>query len=259
MSEFSDRLDYELESINYEGDFDRIIKRNKAHSKKLKTSLLTSAMAIIAVFGITFSTQLGNIFTSSKSGNGFILSVNAAEVTADKPASLQFSESSLTMSENEDGNISYIIPLNLKCEGENINTVTYSVDKGALSVNTDLDNNTHSSLTVNYDNQLADNMTISIVGISEDFQDSTHKNALFFGTLEETKQHTDKLLDGATITCTVKYKNGEEQSQKIQMGTEIMKMSEAFPEEKEKLKELSPEEQAIKDAEDVFITFKLVE
>lgn len=96
-------------------------------------------------------TSVSSTADSSASKNSFVLTVNAAELTHEgtiatssdgmNSADIHTSKfSGITLSEGDDG-IGYVLPMPVSCKGENIKSVTYSVDFGAISVNCYKDEN----------------------------------------------------------------------------------------------------------------------
>lgn len=231
------------------------------------------------------------------------------------------------MSEGDNNDIAFDLYLPFVCEGENIDTVTYSVDKGALYVSNHVDNNPvikseksklkydtscgmaytkedqelyrkelekeekkhkgedsfsydgdienellkhyeskyYSSITLAYNNQHPDGSLIEYVGSSLELNKAdqsflkAHNNELFNfkdtdASYKKEKVCIDKLIGGDVIHCTVRFKNGEEKSQDIVIGTKITKLSETNSSDFEKLpEEVKPQ----KDFKDVFITFSV--
>ena len=72
--------------------------------------------------------------------NSFVMTVNAAEITKDNPISVGLGEGDMSIATKDDG-LEYYIDLPLAVKGENIKSVTYSVDKDAIAVHCRKDNN----------------------------------------------------------------------------------------------------------------------
>ena len=68
------------------------------------------------------------------------MTVNAAEITKDNPVSVGIGEGDMSIATKDDG-LEYYIDLPLAVKGENIKSVTYSVDKDAIAVHCRKDNN----------------------------------------------------------------------------------------------------------------------
>ncbi len=106
---------------------------------------------VVSIYGSQLTSNSGiqtsasSTADSSVSKNSFVLTVNAAELTHEgtiatssdnmNSADIHTSRfSGITLSEGADG-VGYTLPMPVSCKGENIKSVTYSVDFGAISVN----------------------------------------------------------------------------------------------------------------------------
>ncbi|MBR1730868.1 MAG: hypothetical protein IJ725_00320 [Ruminococcus sp.] len=104
---------------------------------RFKGAVAASLAVIVAIGG---AIGIGSL--TSKLSNSFILSVNAAEITDDNSATISASgDHGFSYGEGDDDEVSYCLGLPVTCKGKNIDTVTYSVDRGALSVSWYKNNN----------------------------------------------------------------------------------------------------------------------
>ena len=262
----------------------------------------------------------------SSSGNP---AVNSAEIKANKIRGISLSEG-----DDEGGySVSYNVPLEISCEGENISSVTYSVDTGAVSVayymgedpvkagtetnrcdNTmegtvplkpeyqkmrdelikeipsdgdgdaevewsdeeleiweqidkSCENSTfkhYSSITIAPDDPNLDYSSFALVGSSKELSMDkrnyleAHKEDLFSSNdeqrINEQKKCIDMLINGQVIHCTVTFNDGTQQTQDIQVGTEIAKYGDVLRQNNE------PENEKIEefyDYKDVYMTYSL--
>lgn len=239
--------------------------------KNLKVTKLFAAMAacasIIIVASITNNylnrpqeekeTTVAEHTTTEKE-NMFTMKVMAAqaEVTAQKPVAIaQNDRFGYAISGDSDMNTaSYKIDMPLYCEGENIESVTYSINKGYFEISeniTDdfqsavesgkpLDENSNGYLnpifddngeivmqqeindfveyTVSYENQQKEGVWVTFCNDEIPFSD--------FDSIVEQKKKTQekvaaayqKLVDGVVITCTANYKDGTKKGVKINVG-----------------------------------------
>ncbi|MGN0477733.1 MAG: hypothetical protein ACI4HM_10415, partial [Ruminococcus sp.] len=101
-------------------------------------SVIAASLAVIIALGAFFTFGIG-----TKKDNSFVLSVNAAEVSKTKSAYIEMGEKSLEslLSVDYKNNAEVIYPIYLKCKGEEIDTVTYSVDRGAFEASLRIDQN----------------------------------------------------------------------------------------------------------------------
>ena len=228
---------------------------------------------------------------SSIRENSFVITANAEEIGGENSAEVCVPENyGLGVSENADGNVEYRLNFSFECIGENISTVTYSVEKDVIEVvcrkynnaivqvetadqplfddeyknyieNAPESNytlNRYKSITLDYDNQKIYDGYISIAGVGDD-DAKAHKNIFFNGgdgssqSLEAENEWLGNLL-GNVVHCTVTFYDGTTQTQDIIIGTKIGVASDVFSEEYSKLPDDIKEE---KDFTGVFVTYSL--
>lgn len=279
--------------------------------RKMKKSLAAAAACavLIAAAGVGSAGFLGNaagdqtetnqtetnqIETASNEGTtedvmttiskAFALSVKAAEsgekteLTVGTPVAIGVETHTWAIGGYEDGTCEYCINLPLVCEGDNIESVAYSINKGAFqviekegesiiaggkeyegSINAGqigggTDEATGESLpvsvsyytefTLDYDRQESEMTWINMCrdGIAlSDFD-------LIWGedhTLEEMKKGYQELIDGVVITCTVNFSDGTSETAELEAGTILTTA-----------RELGRENAVDPDEEDVFFTFE---
>ena len=239
--------------------------------KNLKVTKLFVAMASCAAFIIVASTTNNYLNrpqeekettvaenTTTEKENLFTMKVMAAqaEVTAQKPVAIaQNNRISHSISGDSDTNTaSYRIDMPLYCEGENIESVTYSINKGYFEIcenitddfqsvvesGEPLDENSneyinpiyndneeivaqqalkdYTEYTVSYDDQQKEGVYVTFCNDEIPFPD--------FGSMIDKRTKTEKeisaayqkLVDGVVITCTANYKDGTKKGAKINVG-----------------------------------------
>ena len=130
--------------------------------------------------------------------------------------------------------IAYCHDISLICEGKNIDAITYSINTGYFLVpQPDGADSTHNtSYTIAADNQTEETTAFSVAGKSVISDSDYH---LLFGyntkesiddrqahinrTLLEKTSVKNKVLNDIIITATIRYKDGDTQEAKIQLGT----------------------------------------
>jgi len=148
----------------------------------------------------------------------------------------------------EDGTVSYCVGTHFFCEGEDIESITYSINEGAFQIVEPKDftivkdgekyegalntgqiggiddettgdglsvTNNYKSFTVSYDNQMNDQTWINICGETNENRDD------LFGedkNLEDRVAGIEKLVDNVVITCTVQYADGSVSESQITIG-----------------------------------------
>lgn len=239
--------------------------------KNLKVTKLFAAMAACASIIIVASTTNNYLdrpqeekettvaeHTTTEKENMFTMKVMAAqaEVTAQKPVAIaQNNRISHSISGDSDTNTaSYRIDMPLYCEGENIESVTYSINKGYFEIcenitddfqsvvesGEPLDENSngyinpiyndneeivaqqalkdYTEYTVSYDDQQKEGVYVTFCNDEIPFPDFGSMIDKRTKTEEEISAVYQKLVDGVVITCTANYKDGTKKGAKINVG-----------------------------------------
>lgn len=250
-----------------EDDDIHIYKRVRKNSmnKIFKIGISVAACAAL-VFGVNVSGLFGGYIPDDRNqpgvkaevanNNPFVLTCFAAELDEGVrvPVSLAGDvDFGSGLCGGEDGvSVSYIIGAKFACEGENIDSITYGINKGAFFVTelkgasimtnytdysgpdlncpgvafddseleegmdeyeTKYEEHYVSEYTVSYDKQSSDT---SMIGICGEKSDATIYNAVFGDvTLEQEVDARTSLMEGVEITCTVNYADGTADSKVI--------------------------------------------
>ena len=216
------------------------------------------AVAIVACF--TLVAVWGNASLSSKikpkqtdqtntntvKTNSFTLVVNAEENGEGQPvgddgAIIAAKDVGWGMGTLEDGHVYYCISLPISCQGNNIKTITYSVNKGAFQILDDPVNSlviagqevanlnvgmskptdaaenyqvrSFTQFTVAYDNQTPKGSDIMLV---DDSVSGEYASRLFGqdqkSDLEAQRQALEEILNQVVIDCSVEYTDGSSES-----------------------------------------------
>ena len=246
-------------------------RENNMSKKNLKVTKLFAAMAACAALIIIASTTNNYLNrpqkekettvaenTTTEKENMFTMKVMAAqaEVTAQKPVAIaQNNRISHSISGDSDTNTaSYRIDMPLYCEGENIESVTYSINKGYFEIcenitddfqsvvesGKPLDENSneyinpiyndneeivvqqelkdYTEYTVSYDDQQKEGVYVTFCNDEIPFPDFGSMIDKRTKTEEEISEAYQKLVDGVVITCTANYKDGTKKGVKINVG-----------------------------------------
>ena len=244
----------------------QVKKRVRSNSMKYTFKICATAAcaALIAVAGIGGSVYLSNqpesisnsevsVFTND---NLFTLKVNAEELEKEKGVPVAFGankSSSLNGSKYND-RVSYSIATGFNCEGDGIESITYSINKGAFQIvenpNASIitngkryegtlnvgqvgngeTTNYYTEYTLNYDAQSNNTTNINICG---EVVDSQVYNEVF-GSVENPENYNPQTVaDGYTdmmndveITCTVHYTDGTSASENIIIEGYVMTLEE---------------------------------
>ena len=258
------------------------VKDRKARSYDMKAIYKITAAAACAalILGIGI---LGNIYSgnwtdtdaeksvvsdsseinnSAKVGNSFLLKAGAEEITPNKGVPLFVeNESSYSLGGSKDtGCVKYGLIANFCCEGEGIQFVTYSINKGAFVVVESLEqggslissgeeytgdcnfpscwninSNKYSpesftrkyytKYTLDYDSQQSESFCVNICGDVYD-DDIYNKVFNFKNTPEQKAEAYTELMEGVEITCTVHYTNGTTESETVTIECQTMTVKE---------------------------------
>lgn len=206
------------------------------------------------------SSVLSDVISNTE--NSFVLNVGAEEITPDKGVPLTFengNSSSLDGSE-EDGNVKYSISTGISCKGEGIESVTYSINKGAFAVieahedggsliksgtpyegDTDfpghwsrslnkydpetIDTKYYTEYTLDYSSQQSDRLCVSVCGevYSEELFNKVFNYA---NTTEDNAKANTELMKGVEITCTVHYADGTSACETVVIECEVLTIEE---------------------------------
>ena len=266
-------------------------KENNMKGKKIIKSVATVAASLALVLGIhsvipvlqsdfgktsdssieytsAGNTNFDNITSSPEKENHFSVVVYAKELTDDgKVYPNDYHSCFYSLTSNTEDELSLGFDFPVECKGENIDTVTYSINQGAFHVVTakgksvvvdgekskkkwigfsklydDAEDAFYQSYTVKYDNQTNAGTYIDIVDAWEnwsedkfnqyrdfhfDITDVSHDKA----TLEKRKEVFDFLTKDMGITCTVTYKDGTTETKNIEVSNEIVEPSKVIPDE----------------------------
>lgn len=213
----------------------------------------------------------------------FTLTIMGAELEKDKPVQLVSDNSLITekyagtwmLEEMETGGVSYCINVPFTCRGNNIKSITYSINNGAFQIiqpekesiivdgqfydgelNTGIIGGRddggkifemlfYQSFTLDYQKQSDENTWINICN---ERPDNGELKSMIFGdsTLENKNLGIRNMLDNTIITCTVHYADGTSKSADVLVNSCIMTCAEAGAEIKD-----DP------NREEIFITFEL--
>ena len=237
----------------------QIKKKVRSNSMKhtFKICAAAACAALIAAAGIGSSSYLSNqpepVSNSEASvltgDNFFTLKVNAEELEKEKGVPVDFGATNKSYSlggRESDDLVSYSIATGFNCEGNGIESITYSINKGAFQIvenpNASIitngkryegtlqvgqvgdgeTTNYYTEYTLNYDAQSNDTTNINICG---EVVDSYVYNEVF-GSVENPENYnpetvangyTDMMKD-VEITCTVHYTDGTSASENIRIG-----------------------------------------
>jgi hypothetical protein len=236
------------------------IQINKRVRKRTMKRIAKIGIVAAACAALVVTTNVGDIFSGNAvtpQKNSYVLTCFAAEMgegeSVQVPATISGkSANGYAVCGGDDyGSVSYCIGTEFSCEGEEISSITYSINKGAFGItqlkddrlvtdyveysepesswpdigfaDEELDEGQDSSeskyeklyvsqFTVSYDRQSLDT---AIVGIYGEKVDESIYQSVFGGGDEQEAEGFTSMMDGVEITCTVNYADGTTDSKVI--------------------------------------------
>lgn len=199
------------------------------------TKTLTN-MFTLQVYAADSPEASENGFITLQPGKGFVITENAL---------------GSVLCDNEEGNITYCIGTQFLCEGENVESITYSIENAAFqivepkdsSIITDYEEYSeflnvgtvggeddefgnglsvgrhYKSYTVDYEKQFNDDTWINVCNVTNIPWDTIYANG---NTLEDRVNGFEEMLKNVVITCTVHYTDGTSDSGTITIGGAIV-------------------------------------
>ena len=235
----------------------------RSKMKKITKALVAVAacFALVAVLGNTGLSswinprQTDQTNAKSAKTNSFTLVVNAEENGEGKRVDEEGTsptgkDAGWVMGTREDGHVYYCISLPISCQGNNVKTITYSINKGAFQILDDPANSlvidgeeienlnagmskpqdatedyqvrSFTRFTVAYDNQTPKGSDIMLV---DDSVSGEYANRLFDANgepdLESQRQALEEILSQVVIDCSVEYTDGSSASMSVSPSVRI--------------------------------------
>ncbi len=243
----------EKEKKNLKNLYHSVGENKRDHTmKRLYKPLIATAACMALVLG-AFYTKMPNGKSATKLNTGFTLMANAEELGSQPVAVGGVGESaSIAETDGEENHISYMMDIDLSCRGENIESVTYSINEGAfeiLSLTEDaglLDctevepintpkrsllpkdqypdgvekdcSKTVSQYTISYEKQKQENVAFTVIG-EKSLSATTFENIFSIGEtseeLEKAKVANQEAFGSIIITCKVNYKDGTTEEKRV--------------------------------------------
>ncbi len=233
--------------------------------KKLtKKMVALAACAAVCFSGYAATTYWENT-SLEKGSDAFTVKVYAQELTSDNSISINEDESmtGYVMGSTEtEGEIYYCINLPFSCEGDNIKSITYSINKGCFQI---VESSTNSylvdyvehtgddtnfgqcggfgdesvdeslwpeekvwyldSFTVDYNKQTGEDFWMNVGNVVPDMQEAIDIIWHSDSSLEDHAKAVNRLLSNVEITITATYDDGTESSKVIGLESRIVEVN----------------------------------
>lgn len=180
-------------------------KKEEHNMKKLIKPVVAAAACAAILLGYTVSGNMGSSQQKAQNDHSFTMLVNAEELKEDKPV-ITFSgdelESGWAMcGEEDDSTVSYSLATDFACEGENIKTITYRINKGAFQIikpeSVKLEDN---GISMNETEELGNVMMLPVGNFP--------KGVFGDESLSDEKQEESENVDGyGAVEYTLDYEN----------------------------------------------------
>lgn len=236
---------------------DNVVSFEKKRNVKKPLAFVAAGLVCAVAVGSTFALgQFDNNKTNSngKTGsNSFVLNVNAAEIsrkTADsnksgsKNPKVSVGEAGYVVSQGDDHNWYYDFSLPISCKGNNIDEITYTVNKGSITLyadEVDADSTLGSedadvvtteitdkkSETVSYKTLSKDKVVfLDIYGdsssLSKSEQKILDKGLIPQADMEQYKKAMDVLLKDLKVTVKAKFNDGTTEEETINVNSKLV-------------------------------------
>ncbi len=246
------------------------------HMKKITRRIVALAACAVLCFSVYFATDYSKEMSASKEElvaenisslserveNTFMLKVHAQELTKANSISIQIPEESpgYVLGESEiDETMYYCINLPLSCEGENIQNIKYSVNKGCFQIvhpqdktylvdyvehvgndtnfgqcgaimDVGTDGNIQNvekilyidSFTLDYNMQTGEDFWVNIGNVVPDMQEAINLIWYDNSSVENQAKGKNLLLSDIEITVTVSFEDGSQSSKVIGLESKVV-------------------------------------
>lgn len=253
--ESKDNLKSLYDKVNQE---DNVVSFEKKRNVKKPLAFVAAGLVCAVAVGSTFALgQFDNNNKTNSNGktgsNSFVLNVNAAEIsrkTADsnksgsKSPKVTVGETGYVVSKGDDNDWYYDFSLPISCKGNNIDEITYTVNKGSITLyadEVDADSTLGSedadvvtteitdkkSETVSYKTLSKDKVVfLDVYGdsssLSKSEQKILDKGLIPQADMEQYKKAMDVLLKDLKVTVKAKFNDGTTEEETINVNSKLV-------------------------------------
>ena len=220
---------------------DNVMSIEKKRNVKKPLAFVAAGLVCAVAVGSTFAVGHFNDSKNSGSKNSFVLNVSAAEIgrkaansdkTDTKGSKVTLGTSGYLVSQNDDKTWHYDFTLPVVCKGNNIDEITYTVNRGSITLNagstldsekTDTDK---TSETVSYKALPKDKLvSLDIYGdstsLSKSEQQILDKGLIPQADMEQYKKAIDILLKDLKVTVKAKFNDGTTEEETINVNSKL--------------------------------------
>lgn len=220
---------------------DNVMSIEKKRNVKKPLAFVAAGLVCAVAVGSTFAVGHFNDSKNSGSKNSFVLNVSAAEIgrkaansdkTDTKGSKVALGTSGYLVSQNDDKTWHYDFTLPVVCKGNNIDEITYTVNRGSITLDagstsdsekTDTDK---TSETVSYKALPKDKLvSLDIYGdsssLSKSEQQILDKGLIPQADMEQYKKAIDILLKDLKVTVKAKFNDGTTEEETINVNSKL--------------------------------------
>lgn len=220
---------------------DNVMSIEKKRNIKKPLAFVAAGLVCAVAVGSTFAVGHFNDSKNSGSKNSFVLNVSAAEIgrkaansdkTDTKGSKVTLGTSGYLVSQNDDKTWHYDFTLPVVCKGNNIDEITYTVNRGSITLDADstLDSEKtdtdKTSETVSYKALPKDKLvSLDIYGdsssLSKSEQQILDKGLIPQADMEQYKKAIDTLLKDLKVTVKAKFNDGTTEEETINVNSKL--------------------------------------
>lgn len=205
----------------------------KKRNIKKPLAFVAAGLVCAVAVGSTFAVGQFNDSKNSGSKNSFVLNVSAAEIgrkvangdkTDTKGSKVTTGTSGYIVSQGDDKTWHYDFTLPVVCKGNNIDEITYTVNRGSITL--DSEETDKKSETVSYKALPKDKLvSLDICGdsssLSKSEQQILDKGLIPQADMEQYKNAIDILLKDLKVTVKAKFNDGTTEEETINVNSKL--------------------------------------
>lgn len=256
---------------------DNVMSIEKKRNIKKPLAFVAAGLVCAVAVGSTFAVGHFNDSKNSGSKNSFVLNVSAAEIgrkaansdkTDTKGSKVTLGTSGYLVSQNDDKTWHYDFTLPVVCKGNNIDEITYTVNRGSITLDagstldsekTDTDK---TSETVSYKALPKDKLvSLDIYGdsssLSKSEQQILDKGLIPQADMEQYKKAIDTLLKDLKVTVKAKFNDGTTEEETINVNSKLCTSEELSNDEQRDDDIMLYNDDLDSDEDDVYLSFEV--
>lgn len=256
---------------------DNVMSIEKKRNIKKPLAFVAAGLVCAVAVGSTFAVGHFNDSKNSSSKNSFVLNVSAAEIgrkaansdkTDTKGSKVTTGTSGYLVSQNDDKTWHYDFTLPVVCKGNNIDEITYTVNRGSITLDagstldsekTDTDK---TSETVSYKALPKDKLvSLDIYGdsssLSKSEQQILDKGLIPQADMEQYKKAIDTLLKDLKVTVKAKFNDGTTEEETINVNSKLCTSEELSDDEQRDDDIMLYNDDLDSDEDDVYLSFEV--